>query len=135
MSVEWVKLSKRLVKGREQAFEAVRRELCSQARLVVLFGSRARGEHTPLSDYDLLVVVDRAPEKRVQVRWPAQTFTYSLEEARQGLAGLDTILLDALTEGRLLCGDEALLAELKALAEEVVRARRLRKTPKGWMAQ
>ena len=36
---------------------------------VILFGSRARGDHQPDSDYDLLVVVDDdAPDEMVSVR-------------------------------------------------------------------
>lgn len=35
---------------------------------VLLFGSRARGEARPDSDWDFLVIVDRAPERATRVR-------------------------------------------------------------------
>lgn len=38
---------------------SVRRTLGSHLKQVLLFGSRARGNATPASDYDLLVVVDK----------------------------------------------------------------------------
>ncbi|WP_222702309.1 nucleotidyltransferase domain-containing protein [Staphylothermus hellenicus] len=33
-------------------------ELCSRALVIVLFGSRARGDNIPLSDWDLLAIVE-----------------------------------------------------------------------------
>ncbi len=39
--------------------KGIRRALSAQARRVILFGSRARGENRRDSDYDLLVIVDR----------------------------------------------------------------------------
>lgn len=38
--------------------EALRRRLGAHLKTIVLFGSRARGDYTPDSDYDLLIVVD-----------------------------------------------------------------------------
>lgn len=38
---------------------------------IILFGSRARGDHRPDSDYDLLVILDEVPSKhdaRVEIR-------------------------------------------------------------------
>ena len=46
----------------------VRRRLGSHAQRNVLFGSHARGEATPASDYDFIVVVDaRGPALREQL--------------------------------------------------------------------
>jgi len=54
----------------EKLAEAVRRivEVADPNR-VVLFGSRARGEHRPDSDLDLAVILD-APEEEVRRRLP-----------------------------------------------------------------
>jgi len=41
-------------------------DACPEASLVVLFGSRARGEHGPDSDFDLLVVAP--PDVAVNIR-------------------------------------------------------------------
>ena len=42
---------------------AVRAELAQQVRSIVLFGSQARGDARPGSDYDFVVVLDRADRK------------------------------------------------------------------------
>ncbi len=60
-----------------QAVEAILNRLPEKPRLIILFGSEARGEATPESDVDLLVVadeVDRDVEEEVldatyQVMW------------------------------------------------------------------
>ena len=41
------------------------RDLRPQIRKIVLFGSRARGEELPWSDYDLLVLVERREQPLV----------------------------------------------------------------------
>ncbi|MGQ9677307.1 MAG: nucleotidyltransferase domain-containing protein [Chloroflexota bacterium] len=43
-----------------QAVEAILNRLAEKPRLIVLFGSEARGDATPESDVDILVVADRA---------------------------------------------------------------------------
>jgi predicted nucleotidyltransferase len=45
-----------------QAIEALRVALGERLSAVVLFGSRARGDATPESDWDLLVIADGLPE-------------------------------------------------------------------------
>lgn len=46
----------------------VRRRLGANVRSIVLYGSRARGDASPGSDYDmLLVVAERSPEARAVV--------------------------------------------------------------------
>ena len=54
----------------EKVKEAVRRIVATaDPSRVVLFGSRARGEHRPDSDLDLAVIID-APEEEVRQRLP-----------------------------------------------------------------
>ncbi len=45
-----------------QAVEALRAGLGERLVAVVLFGSRARGDHRPESDWDLLVIAEGLPE-------------------------------------------------------------------------
>jgi len=133
MSVEWVKLSRRLARKNAEAFETVKRDLCSQVRLAVLFGSRSRGEHTPLSDYDVLVVKAEPSPAIFQRMGPVQVFSYGEEEIRKQLTSFNTVVLDALLEGVLLCGDKTLFEGLKSMAGKVVEERAVRKTEAGWM--
>ena len=48
----------------EQAVEALRKALGDRLVAVVLFGSRARGDARPDSDWDLLVIAEGLPENR-----------------------------------------------------------------------
>jgi predicted nucleotidyltransferase len=43
--------------------EEIQRRLGKHLRKVILFGSRARGDYSPESDYDCLVVMDNAHPK------------------------------------------------------------------------
>ena len=47
----------------EPVVSALRQALAPNLRAIVLFGSRARGDHQPESDWDLLVIADRLPER------------------------------------------------------------------------
>ncbi len=89
--------------------EAVER-LRSRYRLhaVVLFGSRARGDHGPWSDYDLLIVadfdspyLDRLGEvmELLEGLGPVEPHPYTLEEALSMLRRGCPTLVDALEEG------------------------------------
>lgn len=49
-----------------EVVEALRQELGSALRGVVLFGSRARGEGRPESDWDLFVVADTLPSSPLE---------------------------------------------------------------------
>lgn len=52
------------------------------AQKIILFGSRARGEARPESDYDLLVVVPREVDKRSAAR----SLYLALAKVRKGFA-------------------------------------------------
>jgi len=117
--------------------EAVRRIVVElNARLVILFGSRARGDWKPWSDYDLLVIadfreryLDRIPrilEIVEDIPLPIEPHPYTLEEAMEMLRRGNPIIVDALEEGRVLhsSGD---LERLLTLYEDLKR-RGLRRT-------
>lgn len=132
MSEAWVKISRELAREKEERFRRILEGLCRDSLLVVLFGSRARGEETPLSDYDLLVVKREREGDRFSIEWPAQLFVFGLSEMREEIANLNAVVLDALTEGKLLCGDIEVFEALRREALETIERRRIRKTASGW---
>ncbi|MEM0349910.1 MAG: nucleotidyltransferase domain-containing protein [Candidatus Caldarchaeum sp.] len=132
MSTSWANISRKLSTLKEKMFEEIRDELCGDSFLVILFGSRARGEETPLSDYDLLVIREHGGD-RVVLKWPAQIFSYTVDEVFEELRRLNTLVLDAVLEGRFLCGDAQLFERLRKEAETIVEKRRLRKAENGWV--
>ena len=89
-----------------------------QPRQVVLFGSRARGDATPGSDIDLLVVEDdpfdhrrsRRDELRrlraavSQFRVPKDILVYSQAEVEQWRHSLNHVIAKAYREGSILYG-------------------------------
>jgi len=116
--------------------EAVDR-LRSRYRLhaVVLFGSRARGDWGPWSDYDLLVVADfdapyleRIGEimELLEGLGPIEPHPYTLEEAVSMLRRGCPTLVDALEEGEVLFEGPG-LALLRKIHESLKR-RGMRRT-------
>ena len=79
---------------------------------VILFGSRARGDHKPWSDYDLLIIAnfDEPYLERIKhlidllkdVKIPIEPHPYTLEEALSMLKRGNPTLIDALEEGIIL---------------------------------
>lgn len=82
----------------------------------ILFGSRARGDHGPWSDYDLLLIGDfREPYlERLKIlfdlcegiRIPIEPHPYALEEALRMLERGNPIIVDSIEEGKILHVDE-----------------------------
>ncbi|MCS6784866.1 MAG: nucleotidyltransferase domain-containing protein [Candidatus Caldarchaeum sp.] len=128
-----MKITEHLSREKDEKFRTIVEGLCRESLLVVLFGSRARGEETPLSDYDLLVVKTRREGERLVIRWPAQLFVFGLSEIHDEVENLNTVVLDALTEGKLLCGNRETFEKLRREALEMVERRRIRKTASGWL--
>ncbi len=83
---------------------------------IILFGSRARGDHTPWSDYDLLVIADFYQPYLDRIRdileaigdipLPIEPHPYTLEEAIEMLKKGNPTIYDALDEGILLYSSE-----------------------------
>lgn len=98
-----------------------------EPKLVVLFGSYARGDYTDQSDIDVLIVSDKLPadpreafamafrpnrDKIVPTAFNTNVF---LKKLREG----STFILEILEDGMILCGDETFIEEVKKIFGEV----------------
>lgn len=86
-------------------------------KLIILFGSRARGDYTEYSDYDILVVGDNIP------RDPREAYSMLIDPSNPNIQPVgmntevflkklregNTFILEVLEDGRILYADEALL--------------------------
>ena len=92
---------------------------------VILFGSRARGDYTPCSDYDILIIADfQSPYlerlKEVldilkDVKIPIEPHPYTLEEAIRMLKNGNPTIYDALDEGIILYETEEFMVLKKSV--------------------
>ena len=105
-------------------------ELCRKAVAIVLFDSRARGDNTPLSDWDLLAIVPTG-EYRVEVMSIGQVVWLPLDKLDHVLE-VSMVILDAIFDGKLLCGDEDVFMVVKRRASDYVERKGLVRTRAGW---
>ena len=103
-------------------------------RLVVLFGSAARGDYTDESDVDVLVVADHLPSdpreayevvKRV-VGGRVQPTCFTTSSFLRKLRGESTFIMEVLEDGKIAYADAEFLEEVLAVYREV-RARWVRR--------
>ena len=101
---------------------------------VILFGSRARGDWGPWSDYDILIIarfcepylerIGRVLEQLKDVRLPVEPHPYTLEEALEMLRRGNPLIVDALEEGKVLYSTgefEVLIEEFRKMKERGLR--------------
>ena len=79
---------------------------------IILFGSRARGDWGPWSDYDVLIIgnfhepyierIKNILESISDLKIPIEPHPYTFEEARRMLLKGNPIIVDALEEGIIL---------------------------------
>ncbi|MGC9149435.1 MAG: nucleotidyltransferase domain-containing protein [Sulfolobales archaeon] len=103
---------------------------------IILFGSRARGDYKPWSDYDLLIIarfdknyLDRIGEILTvlsEIKIPVEPHPYTLEEALEMLNKGNPMIIDALSEGVVLYRSQELEKLVNRLNEMIRRG--LRKT-------
>ncbi|MEX0568158.1 MAG: nucleotidyltransferase domain-containing protein [Candidatus Njordarchaeota archaeon] len=97
---------------------------------VILFGSRARKDWGPWSDYDLLIIAD-FQEKYLdrignilgilkKIKIPIEPHPYTLEEAISMLRNGNPIIIDAIEEGKILYASQ----KLEKLYEEYHKLKR-----------
>ncbi|ABW02146.1 nucleotidyltransferase domain-containing protein [Caldivirga maquilingensis] len=130
MFSRWLTTLSEVSRIRENRFKETLNELCSRALVVVLFGSRARGDYTPLSDWDLLAIVADG-EYRVEIMDVGQVVWLPLSRLNNVLKN-SMIILDAVTDGKVLCGDSRIFEVVKGRVNEYIEEMRLVRTKHGW---
>ena len=115
---------------REARFREVLSELCGRSLVIVLFGSRARGDSTPLSDWDLMVIVPSG-EYRIEALDIGQVVWLPLNRLNEVLER-SMIILDAVTDGKVLCGNSRVFEEVRNRVNEYIKERNLVRTKDGW---
>jgi predicted nucleotidyltransferase len=110
-------------RSREEAFERYLDALRGEGVTLILFGSRARGEETALSDYDLLVVRGRgcasSAYRDFDPHLNISIFEVWLDEL-ESAAHWNSVVLAALLEGRVILDNLGIATELKRLRERLM---------------
>ncbi len=129
----------RRVKEREErrklAFHKILEEMKGREIAIVLFGSRARGDCSASSDFDILAIVKdenvakELKESLKREKIPSDLHVYYFEEAKK-LLPFSSILLDALQEGVLLIDGIGIHDLLLEAAE--LRKKGLGRVKGGW---
>jgi len=130
MFERWLEVLREVARAREEEARRLIEELCGRALVVALFGSRARGDYTPLSDWDLLAVVEGGGYK-VEHRGVGQVVWLPLDKLDDVLEW-SMVVLDAVADAKPVCGDREKLEEVRKKVEEYVRRRGLVRTRHGW---
>ena len=131
MFERWLAALREVTRAREEEARRLIEELCGRALVVALFGSRARGDYTPLSDWDLLAVVESGGYK-VEHRGVGQVVWLPLDKLDDVLEW-SMVVLDAVVDAKPICGDREKLEEVRKKVEEYVRRRGLVRTRHGWL--
>lgn len=125
----WIKVARqRQVELLERLREFLK-EVCSEGD-VVLFGSRARGSHHALSDWDIAVLT-QSGRYHIAVEEFGQVVYIPLASVDEILAK-SMIALDIASDGQLLCGRGDHWQIYLKKARLYILEKRLVKTPSGW---
>ena len=116
--------------GEEEKLKKIVERLSEKYRIyaAILFGSRARGDWGPWSDYDLLIIADfekpylqrtaEISKELVDIDIPVEVHPYTLKEAEEMLKKANPLIVDALEEGIILKSANE-LNHLKKLLERL----------------
>ena len=108
---------------------------------VILFGSLSKGNYTGSSDADLLLVTRKAPKdigeryrlfNRIKANIPVQLLVLTEEEVVKRILAGDTFIIEAITTGKPLIGQEY-YEKLSLLCKESIKKHGLKRTEIGWI--
>ncbi|GAB6101457.1 hypothetical protein JCM16138_06800 [Thermococcus atlanticus] len=110
-------------------------------KLILLYGSLARGTFGLGSDIDILVISEnlpKSPNERLKLlyeldrtRAPIDAKTYTPGEVKKMFLKGHPLIMDALSDGKILYADEDYLRELMAMFK--VARRKFRRFERGWI--
>lgn len=119
--MRYVDVLKRVEEERSLALRRYLSKFRDKRVTVVLFGSRARGDHNLHSDYDLLVISESPVEVKPHLIEPAlvaSCFNVLADELREKVYE-SSIVVSALVEGMVLLDSLGLENVLKDLRERI----------------
>lgn len=120
-----------IYKKEENQFKEYVSYLCERDYMVILFGSRARGDYKIYSDYDLLIVGEEMPKfpptDAIEIHFVKK------EKLEDKIREFNTIVIDAFYEGKLLCDKLNIYEDNKRKVLERVRG--LKKIKDGWVRE
>ena len=123
-----------------EAVQALRRGLGEDLVAMVLYGSRARGEADPESDWDLLVIARNLPEKYLQRHFGLKTLLPDAWRGRVSAlaktpaefeARLPALYLDIALDGIVLHDTSGYITEKLAYLRDLLARRGLRREQTG----
>jgi len=111
----------------------------------VAFGSRVRGEATPYSDFDLLIVAEGIPAKlhrrgeeiclikKSLSLYPVDILLLTEREVRSNFSNHNPLFLDIAEDGRIVLDTEGFLQGLMAATRGYIKQRGIQKIHGGWL--
>lgn len=108
-----------LQKIREYAISLIEKRL---AKSVILFGSLARGDYTPFSDIDLLIIIEKSSKKPIErirdyinpsLPLDVEPRAYTEKEFIELAKKKRKLIREILNYGILLAGDKKILTQAK----------------------
>jgi len=98
---------------------------------ILLFGSRAKGGATPLSDYDLLMVVERPAD--IEAPSFVQLFVIDVRDVEAEIRRFNTLVIDAVVEGIVVDDGRGIYEEVRRLVRREIARRRVKRDERGWV--
>ena len=126
----YYRIIKRIHDEWERNFVKFVESLKKERICIVLFGSRARGDDNLLSDFDLLIVMEN--KIKIETDFPADIFCYTTREVLDEIEKGNTIVLDALTQGKLILDNMNIFKSLQEKARNKINRDKLIRLKMGW---
>jgi len=124
----------------EPVIASLQKELGDNLVALVLFGSQARGDHRPDSDWDILLIARQLPDKPFQrhlylksilpVGWRSCVAILAKTRA-EFEAHVPALYLDIALDGIILCDRDDYVRRHLARLQRLIRERRLRREQRG----